>query len=106
MDWERFRYLSLVAPLRLRLRSRSAHDGWAVRTGLKLLELSDELSRQDLDIMLLSETWLRPSTPYRLLVIPGYSISRVDRPDGRGYGGVAIITKVDITPVALKPPGP
>ena len=28
------RMLSLVAPLRLRLRSRSAHDGWAVRTGL------------------------------------------------------------------------
>ena len=26
---------SLVAPLRLRLRSRSAHDGWAVRTGLQ-----------------------------------------------------------------------
>ena len=55
--------------------------------------------------MLLSETWLRPSTPNRLLVIRGYFISRVDRPDGRGYGGVAIITKVDITTVALKPPG-
>ena len=54
--------------------------------------------------MLLSETWLRPSTPNRLLVIPGYSISRVDRPDGRGFGGVAIITKADLTPVALKPP--
>ena len=41
----------------------------------KLLELSDELSRQDLDIMLLSETWLRPSTPKRLLVFFFYKFS-------------------------------
>ena len=29
----------------------------------------------------------------RLLVIPRYSLSRADRPDGRGYGSVAIATK-------------
>ena len=70
----------------------------------KLLELTDEFSRQNLDVLLLSETWLRPSTPNRLLVIPGYNISRVDRPDGRGYGGVAIVTKANLTPMALKLP--
>ena len=71
----------------------------------KLLELTDDITRNDYDVLLLSETWLRPSTPNRLLVIPGYTISRVDRPDGRGYGGVAILTKTDITPMVLKPPG-
>ncbi|KAF0304948.1 hypothetical protein FJT64_002607 [Amphibalanus amphitrite] len=68
----------------------------------KLLELSDELRRRDFDVMLLSETWLRPATPSRLVVLPGYDISRVDRPDGRGYGGVAILTRAGITTSALK----
>ena len=54
------------------------------------------------DVMLLSETWLLPSTPKRLLVIPGYSLSRVDRPDGRGYGGVAIITKNSLMSTTLQ----
>lgn len=70
----------------------------------KLLELTDEITRHDYDVFILSETWLRPNTPNRLIVIPGYNISRVDRPDGRGYGGVAIITKTGITPMALKLP--
>ena len=70
----------------------------------KLQELSQELYGNDYDVMLLSETWLRPATPGRLLVIPGYSVSRVDRPDGRGYGGVAIITKTGITSTAIKFP--
>ena len=52
--------------------------------------------------MLLSETWLRPTTPNRLLVIPGYSLSRADRPDGRGYRGVAVISKSSIKSTALK----
>ena len=68
----------------------------------KLLELTEEIDRNDFDVILLSETWLRPTTPNRLLVIPGYSISRADRPDGSGYGGVAILTKSTITSVALK----
>ena len=63
---------------------------------LKILELSNELGQKDYDVMLLSETWPRPTTPNRLLVIPGYSVSRVDRPDGRGYGVIAILTKTGI----------
>ena len=70
----------------------------------KLLELTDAITRYDYDVFLLSETWLRPSTPNRLLVIPGYAISRADRPDGRGYGGVAIVTKAGITSMTLKLP--
>ena len=39
--------------------------------------------------MALNETWLRPSTRNRLLILPGYRLIRADRPDGRGYGGIA-----------------
>ena len=67
----------------------------------KILELSKELGQKDYDVMLLSETWPRPTTPKRLLVIPGYSVSRVDRPDGRGYGGVAIPPKTGISPLDI-----
>ena len=70
----------------------------------KLLELSDVLHRHDIDVMLLSETWLRPTTPSRLVVLPGYTISRVDRPDRRGYGGVATITRTGVTSSTLKIP--
>ena len=65
----------------------------------KTQELAVELQRLDLDIMLLSETWLRPSTPSQLIVVPCYTISRVDRPDGRGYGGVVILARpLDVRP--------
>ena len=54
--------------------------------------------------MLLSETWLRPSTPSCLVVLPGYTISRADRPDGRGYGGVATVTRTGIATTTLNIP--
>ena len=39
------------------------------------------------------ETWLRPSTPSRLLMLPGFRLCRADRPDGRGFGGVALAAR-------------
>ena len=69
----------------------------------KLSELSEDLHRHNYDIILLSETWLKPTVPNRLLVIPGFSIKRVDRPDGRGYGGVAIVVREGLTTTQLKP---
>ena len=59
----------------------------------KLLELSDLLRQNQVDLMGLCETWLRHTTPDRLLVLPGYRLFRVDRPDGSGYGGVALVAK-------------
>ena len=53
----------------------------------KILELTQELHHHGNDVMLLSETWLKPSTPSRLITLPGYNLVRADRPDGRGYGG-------------------
>ena len=52
--------------------------------------------------MLLSETWLKPTTPNRLIVIPGFRLARADRPDGRGYGGVAALVKEGVTAAPLK----
>ena len=70
----------------------------------KLLELSQEMHRFNYDVMALQETWLKPSTPNRLLSLPGYQIHRTDRPDGRGYGGVALAVKTGIDTAQLKVP--
>ena len=59
----------------------------------KLLELRQELARNRYDLLVLTKTWMRPSTPSRLISIPGYDIYRRDRPDQSGYGGVAIVIK-------------
>ena len=59
----------------------------------KLLELTDHLHHGRYDTMSLTETWLRPSTPSRLLTLPGYQLYRADRPDRRGYGGVALAAR-------------
>ena len=69
----------------------------------KLLELSEVLHRQKYHVMMLTETWLKPAVPNRLLVLPGYTIHRVDRPDGRGYGGVAVVAREDLSVTPLKP---
>ena len=68
----------------------------------KLLELADELHHASYDILALNETWLRPSTPSRLLVLPGYRLFRADRPDGRGYGGVALAARDSISASPLR----
>ena len=100
------RRLESTLPLTGQLSGTGLHIGALNIQSLKpkLLELTDAITRYDYDVFLLSETWLRPSTPNRLLVIPGYAISRADRPDGRGYGGVAIVTKAGITSMTLKLP--
>ena len=63
----------------------------------KVLELRQELARNRYDLIVLTETWMRPSTLNRLINIPGYDIHRRDRPDKTGYGGVAIVTNELLT---------
>ncbi|KAF0310285.1 hypothetical protein FJT64_018689 [Amphibalanus amphitrite] len=69
----------------------------------KLLELSTLLHGHNYDLMCLTETWLRPTTPNRLVVLPGYQLLRADRSDGRGYGGVALATRdgVSVSPIKM-----
>ena len=58
----------------------------------KISELSQELNRFDYDFAILSETWLKPSIPNRLLVFPGYTLKRADRSTKPlGHGGVATL---------------
>ena len=59
----------------------------------KLLELNHELSKRRYDLLSITETWLKPNTPSRLLSFPGYRLFRADRPDKSGYGGVAVLCR-------------
>ena len=56
----------------------------------RLSEIGFLLSVHSIDILCLSETWLKPHHMSSALLIPGYQpLLRRDRPVGRG-GGVAI----------------
>ena len=68
----------------------------------KLLELSGQLHQGHYDIMGITESWLTPSTPNRLLTLPGFQLYRADRPDKRGFGGVALAVKDGINITLLK----
>ena len=58
----------------------------------KTVELYHEIKRYGYDFVAVSETWLKATTPSRLLQFPGYSIKRADRSYAPlGHGGVAIL---------------
>ena len=58
----------------------------------KTAELLQEITLFNYDFVILSETWLRPSTPNRLLVFLDHSVKRADRSyKPLGHGGVAIV---------------
>ena len=62
----------------------------------KILSLRHDLSYFDCDLRVLSETWLKPETISRLVSFPGYSLTRADRPDGSGFGGVVVLTRTGL----------
>ena len=62
----------------------------------KVLSLRHDLEFFDCDLCVLTETWLKPEIPSRYVNFPGYTFLREDRPDGRGYGGVAVLCKTDL----------
>ncbi|KAG5861664.1 hypothetical protein JTB14_016820 [Gonioctena quinquepunctata] len=59
-------------------------------------EFKEIVLENDIDIMLLSETWLGPDDHSVVVDIPGYTLFRKDRV-GRG-GGVGAYVKVSIVP--------
>ena len=64
----------------------------------KLPDLRNDIySTYGFDILALSETWLAPNIPDRLLTVSGYKLYRSDRPDGmnlpKGRGGVALLVR-------------
>ena len=61
-----------------------------------MLSLRHDLSYFDCDLCVLSETWLKPETISRFVNFPGYSLTRADRPDGSGFGGVAVLARTGL----------
>ena len=64
----------------------------------KLPDLRNDIYQTySFDILALSELWLQPNIPDRLLTIDGYSLYRRDRPDSlklpKGKGGVAVLVR-------------
>ncbi|XP_075148893.1 uncharacterized protein LOC142222565 [Haematobia irritans] len=56
----------------------------------KLHEIKNIVENSLLDILGISETWLKPSIPTKAINFAGFSVCRSDRPDRRG-GGVALL---------------
>ena len=60
------------------------------------------------DVYCLSETWLAPNIPDRLITVPGYKVVRCDRANDRrlpkGHGGVAILIRESIPFVNVATP--
>ena len=69
----------------------------------KILSLPHDLSHYDFDICILSETWLKPKTLSRYVQFPGNSLTRADRPDGRGYGVLAVLSRTGLSVKRLQP---
>ena len=69
-------------------------------------DVIDTLDSQNLDILCLSETWLKPDIDNNFLVFPGYRTVRRDRPgpgDGSGKGGgVCVIHRETLRVETLK----
>ena len=75
----------------------------------KLIDLRHDLSHvHDFHLLALSETWLSPNIPNRLLTIDGYTLYRCDRPKTsrlpKGYGGAALLARTDINVEVLDRP--
>jgi len=66
----------------------------------KLHELHHVLDTESLDMLCITETWLKPSTPDSLLIsgISNYYVFRKDRTDSQS-GGVCIIANCDTVKV-------
>ena len=60
------------------------------------------------DILALSETWLAPNIPDRLVIVSGYTLYRGDRPDElnlpKGRGGVALLVRSGLRSERLPKP--
>ena len=72
---------------------------------MHLMEMRSEIDLHGYDVICLSETWMKSSTPNRLIPVPGYQILRRDRPDGKGYGGVAVLVRQPLEATLIECPG-
>ena len=66
-------------------------------------DVIDIVTSENIDILCVSETWLRPSVEDSFLIIPGYKFIRQDRARGRG-GGTYVISRDTLTAEKLRVP--
>ena len=59
----------------------------------KVDEITEVIVSNQIDIAILTETWLHVNIPDSLAIIPGYDIYRKDRSDGRSGGGILVYVK-------------
>lgn len=59
----------------------------------KIIEVTNLIKKEQIDVMLVCETWLCQDIRSSSLNLPNYAIYRRDRTDGRTRGGVAIIIR-------------
>ena len=70
-----------------------------------LLELRQDIEQHRFELISVSEPWHKPATPNRCVPVPGYQLLRSDRPDGRGYGGVAVLVRNALNATVIGRPG-
>lgn len=72
----------------------------SVHSKIADLRFDIQTNTLEFDILLISETWLKPTIPNRFLNIRDYKLIRSDRPttstQSQGYGGVGILMKTSI----------
>ena len=68
----------------------------------RLNEVCHLLHSERLEILCISETWLSDDTLDAVLLVPGYTLYRRDRPGGRRGGGVAILVSNDLRVTRLR----
>ncbi len=65
----------------------------------KTCDVNDILQKYSLDVLCIGETWLSKNINDDVLIFPGYTLVRKDRPahfDRRGGGGVCILMRNNI----------
>ena len=69
----------------------------------KMDELRHFVHKHNIDVMCVQESWLSNLIGDSIVSITGYTIIRADRPNGSGYGGVAIYVreKLEFTQLAF-----
>ena len=72
----------------------------------KLLALRQNIAKHGYDLVILNEAWMKPTTHSKLIPLPGYHLSRRDRPDSKGYGGVTIATRDPLEATTMETPDP
>ena len=66
-------------------------------------DVINTVTEENIDVLCVSETWLKPSVGNNFIIVPGYNLVRKDRAKGRG-GGICIVYRNTLTVEKLRVP--